>query len=485
MKHLSKSLFALSTSAVIAFCSFNSGFATGADTEEKTTCTIHYDLSEEGVYIPADEDGNVPELTDIEVRPNSSEFITNIVPEREGYIFSCWSADDIVGYNATDVFRVGESDMTFKPVWVDEEDTVFHKVTFRVENDGVIDTEAEKSVPPKKFLKGRCVNVPIQVFPKAGYKQIGWKYNDMEFFVGTKVIVHDEDMIFERNLKKLYNLIYSVGDADRINGATSQTYEIAETLSTELQATDRFSRNGFTIESWHCEEDGKDYEALSTFTMPSHDVHMFPNWKPIRYVVVFKPTSSTADYIKVPGYTDTSIIAPECTVSNEGFVFGGWQNGDTIVQPGEEYVIKGAAPGLGISFKAIWNAQGSDITTTTSTSTTTTTTTTFSSSTSSTTTSDTTTSSTTSSEPSTTISYGDANCDENVDLADAILIMQSLANPNKYGIEGTDEKHLTSQGKLNGDVDPSTKGLTSDDALAIQEYLLKKIESLPLVIKEK
>ena len=74
--------------------------------------------------------------------------------------------------------------------------------------------------------------------------------------------------------------------------------------------------------------------------------------------------------------------------------------------------------------------------------------------------------------------WGDANCDGTVDLADAILIMQSLANPNKYGIGGTAAKPLTKQGQANADVDTSTKGLTGDDAVKIQEYLLKKIASL-------
>ena len=69
---------------------------------------------------------------------------------------------------------------------------------------------------------------------------------------------------------------------------------------------------------------------------------------------------------------------------------------------------------------------------------------------------------------------GDTNCDEKVELADAILIMQALANPNKYGEKGSDPKHMTSQGKVNGDVDKSTEGLTANDALAIQEYLLGK-----------
>ena len=65
---------------------------------------------------------------------------------------------------------------------------------------------------------------------------------------------------------------------------------------------------------------------------------------------------------------------------------------------------------------------------------------------------------------------GDANCDGQVDLSDAVMIMQALANPNKYGLDGTAEHHLTEQGKLNADMDGD--GLTVGDAQAIQRKLL-------------
>ena len=74
--------------------------------------------------------------------------------------------------------------------------------------------------------------------------------------------------------------------------------------------------------------------------------------------------------------------------------------------------------------------------------------------------------------------YGDANCDGEVDMSDVVLIMQSLANPNKFGLEGTDKNHITEQGQLNGDVDTSAKGITANDALRIQEFLLGKVTSL-------
>jgi hypothetical protein len=65
---------------------------------------------------------------------------------------------------------------------------------------------------------------------------------------------------------------------------------------------------------------------------------------------------------------------------------------------------------------------------------------------------------------------GDANMDGTVDLSDAVMIMQALANPNKYGIDGTADHHLTEQGKTNGDMNGD--GLTVGDAQAIQRILL-------------
>lgn len=57
---------------------------------------------------------------------------------------------------------------------------------------------------------------------------------------------------------------------------------------------------------------------------------------------------------------------------------------------------------------------------------------------------------------------GDANNDGQMDMADVVLIMQSLANPNKY--------QLTEQGRINADMDGN--GITVADAQAIQMMLL-------------
>ena len=65
------------------------------------------------------------------------------------------------------------------------------------------------------------------------------------------------------------------------------------------------------------------------------------------------------------------------------------------------------------------------------------------------------------------ILYGDANCDGEVSLADAVIIMQSLSNPDIYS--------LSEQGKSNADVYNTGDGITSQDALTIQQVNINLI----------
>ena len=65
--------------------------------------------------------------------------------------------------------------------------------------------------------------------------------------------------------------------------------------------------------------------------------------------------------------------------------------------------------------------------------------------------------------------WGDANCDGFVDMSDVVLVMQSLANPNKYGVNGWDQNHITMQGLRNADVYENGTSVTSSDALSLQK----------------
>lgn len=66
--------------------------------------------------------------------------------------------------------------------------------------------------------------------------------------------------------------------------------------------------------------------------------------------------------------------------------------------------------------------------------------------------------------------WGDANCDGQVTLNDAVAILQYVALPAKY--------KLTDLGKIQADVD-GKEGISGTDALSIQKYDAKLIDSLP------
>lgn len=71
--------------------------------------------------------------------------------------------------------------------------------------------------------------------------------------------------------------------------------------------------------------------------------------------------------------------------------------------------------------------------------------------------------------------YGDSNDDKSVTIADAVLIMQSLANADEY--------KLTAQGRANADV-VGNDGVTNKDALVIQQVVADTIKQSDLPITE-
>ena len=91
----------------------------------------------------------------------------------------------------------------------------------------------------------------------------------------------------------------------------------------------------------------------------------------------------------------------------------------------------------------------------------------------STTTATTVSSSSTYSAPTPVILYGDANIDIKVTVADAVAILQSIANGDKY--------KLTDNGKRNADCYNPGDGVTAKDALAIQMLDAKTISKLPII----
>ena len=74
------------------------------------------------------------------------------------------------------------------------------------------------------------------------------------------------------------------------------------------------------------------------------------------------------------------------------------------------------------------------------------------------------------------IVWGDANLDGNVTISDAVAILQSMANSDKYGLE--------EQGRLNADVYENGSGVTGKDAAVIQLVDAKILRTTDLPVTQ-
>jgi uncharacterized repeat protein (TIGR02543 family) len=269
------------------------------------------------------------------------------------------------------------------------------------------------------------VNISLVAFPRDGYKHLGWIAEGYEFRGEQNFIMPDHDVTLTPNWKKIYDINYLPGTDDRIVGGTNYTFPGTEESHFNLQASDRFSRLGFNFAGWLCSDDDVVYPQLAQFTMPSHDLTFTAQWTPITYVILFDEGNSS---FKMRCATDDTLILPENRSTRSGYTFSGWKYDGKIYQPGDGYKVEGALPGLGYCFDAIWTSDSKfpEI-------------------------------------------LGDANGDSEVNLADAVRIMQSVSNPDKY--------FLSEQAEKNADVD-GLSGVTYRDALYIQRYKLGLIESL-------
>lgn len=464
MKKLLNRLTAVTSVCVLALCGTTVSVS-AEDTVAVEDITITFDCSEDGIII---EDEYKELIAPVTLSPGTSITIPEAFPKKDGYYFQGWTYDGIHGYTYGDIFRSPDgNDVTLKPVWSMKDPDAQYTVNYEVEQDGeIIDTSEE--LPEREYCAGHIVEVSLMSYTYGDFVQLGWIFDGTEMRGQEKFVMPDHDVTLTPNWKKRYKITYTVGDVDRVVGATFMEYIQPETVDTGLQSNTRFSRNGFTISGWLCDDDNKVYPtSYPNYIMPGHDVTFTAVWEAKEYTVVFKQDSNSKNNLKVKGFTDTEITTPTATITQDGKYLAGWKDTDGTVYPaGGQYMIKGAIAGKGIVLEAVWEEGTPPETTTTQSSETTTTTTTTS-----------TTATTVSTEPSSGISpvmWGDSNCDGEVNISDAVLVMQSISNPSEYKLSET--------GSANSDV-VGYDGITNADALAIQMVEAKLVKQTDFPIE--
>ena len=391
MKKLLSKTAAFVSAAIIASSSSAAVFSAYAeDTAESTGVTITFDVSGEGVEFGTKTDPAVF---------NPVENATYIsIPEgsltKEGYHFNGWTYDGVYAYQKGDVFLVPEEmlkqdkDVVLRPVWSSSaKDTVYHNVTYVTDFYGE-PIERPEWLKDFKCSEGQVVAPDMTMIIIDNAYARGWFCGDIQINYNQKIIMPDHDIELTPQWFKRVNFTFYAGDVDRLNGNDTYSFLKNENSQTELAAADRFSRNGFNLTGW-----------LSD---------------------VFKSGVSGIDNVKIKGDTDTAIQCPD--IERDGYRLTGWKFEDKTYKVGEDFVIPGAAPGLGISLDAVWTEEIPE-----------------------------------SQDPE--ILRGDANLDGKVSISDSVAILQYIANSSKYS--------LNAQAMANADVDGEA-GVTGKDAAKIQ-----------------
>lgn len=426
---------ALLSAVTMSVCGAFGGFGAAAADSEPVQYTFKFNITDDMEPAPK------VDVTLFEDTTTNYRYIS--IPKgtfiKEGYQFSGWTVDGIEGYLPGDTYTItnAATEVVFEPVWYGTKDTNTHTVSYNLEHNGEV-LEYPEWLKDLEAVEGMIITPDYtRISLDDGFSNGLILGDDYPLIFGKRFVMPAEDVVITPQWIKYINLTYYAGDVDRLVGNDINIYQKNGKTSTELAQSDRFSRMGFNLIGWLSDYDGQVYKPLQTVTLPDEDITFTAVWEPKNYVVVFDSRNGGKS-VKVNGKTDETIVCPEPDAPDNGKYFAGWKDSEgKIYQPGDEYLIYGALPGLGISLDGVWK-NSAPVETTTSTE---------------------------------KVVYGDANCDGKVEIADATLILQFLTNKDEY--------NLTDQGMKNADCSNVGDGVTAADGLAIQKLDAGVLKSLP------
>ena len=317
---------------------------TQEEDEEILEYYIHFELN--------DTDIKDSEIKDI-ISSSSSIKIPNIKLEKEGYFFSGWTDEGVYGYEPGDNYVCKSKYTVLKPVFGLLSDKRTFTLEYIVKFEGNI-IDSTDYLSKEHYCKNRIFVTSIMAFHQETARQRGWTDGENEFAQGQKMVMPEHNVTLYAIFLYYRKLTYSPGDVDGIVGQIYDEQIVRAGGMKDLAEETRLKRLGYNMVAWHCENDGMDYPFFYPYIMPDEDVKMTAVWEPVRYTIVFKTNISTIPSIKIQGKTGGVIIAPNLE-NREGYTFIGWKiYNDKVYYPGDEIVVLGQMPGLGISANAIW-----------------------------------------------------------------------------------------------------------------------------------
>lgn len=333
---------------IIIFLVVNNIHSLEEENEEFKTYYINFDLSDPSIQYK----DNSEKIENI-VSDSVSIKIPDIKLEKEGFYFNGWTEDFIYGYEPGDIFHAEKTNVTLYPIFENKSDTTYFRLEYIVEYKGEF-TDVSKEIRPTYERQNHLIQISPYSYNNEYATSLGWTDGAHYFSYSTKLVMPRNNVTLYavfHNYRKLY---YSHGDVDGIVGNPDAPLVYREGATIDLAESSRLARMGYKIIGWHCEYDGNDYSIFYPYKLPDADVVMTAIWEPIEYTIVFQTLVSGIPNIKVKGRTGEIIFAPNIDYKRDGYIFGGWIVYGNQYIPGDEIIVEGQIPGLGISGKAIW-----------------------------------------------------------------------------------------------------------------------------------
>lgn len=362
MNRLFRKTVTVLSAAVMSVCSTFGGFTTFAEgTAEEITVKFDFGMDTSAITPDYRTDGKLSSISDFASYTIPADSTVASIPmgvfECDTHTFSGWTVDNFYGYKSGETYRIPndfEGDtIVFKAVWIDNNESRLTNIRYNIEYNGV-QLERPEWLKDTKCIPGTIFEPDYTTIKIDNLTSSGLTDGERTYTFGTKIIIGDKDMVFTPLWRKDINVTYFAGDVDRLKGNDTVTFQKLEGGKDELAAKDRFSRNGFNLVGWSSSIDNKVYKPGETIVMPGEDVTFTAVWEAKNYVVLFI-TGNGGTSVKVSGLTDTDIICPDPDYTVDGKYFAGWKDSDgTIYQVGDNYTIKGAISGGGISLKGVW-----------------------------------------------------------------------------------------------------------------------------------
>ena len=272
---------------------------------------------------------------------------------KEGYYINGWTPDFIYGYKPGGSFSTKEKNITFFPIFEKKNEQIYFIFQYIVEYNGVI-TDISKDLKPHIERENALIEITLNGYSNSNASHHGWTDGTNIFYSSDCMVMPNRNVTLYAVFHDLHKLYYSHGDVDGIVGNPDPPLVYPAGTTIDLAESSRLARKGYKIIGWHCDYDGKNYNIFYPYVLPNADVIMYAIWDPILYTLVFKTGVSAIPNIRIQAKTKESVFVPNLEEKREGYIFSGWIINGIQYNAGDEYIVEGQMPGLGMSISAIW-----------------------------------------------------------------------------------------------------------------------------------